>query len=112
MTEMNINQTMLGPFKLNARYIKGNVTLKFDRYALDNSLALMLMRPDGQTAARATVYVRGSNLKEGEVLIKSWSENEGMAEELERLGIIGPVKRHVPTGHVQATVHNLEDLRR
>lgn len=62
---------------------------------------------DGEPIARAGVYIEGHHPADDEVTIKSWSENEGMAEALQAAGIIGPELRRVPTGRVEATVHKL-----
>jgi hypothetical protein len=62
---------------------------------------------EGEQIAVATVFVEGANLAAGEVLIKSWGENEGMATFLQQLGVIGAELRRVPTGFVEATVHKL-----
>ena len=93
--------------KIHARYIQGDFTIKFSTYAADDSTAIEFVHPDGRPGVKATVMVRDSNLGRDEVLIKSWSENEGLADELMRVGLIGPIKRYVPTGHVEATVHDL-----
>lgn len=62
---------------------------------------------DGETIARAGVYIDGQTPADDEVIIKGWSENEGMPEALQAAGIIGPELRRVPTGRVEATVHKL-----
>ena len=41
-------------------------------------------------------------LKEGHVFLKGWSENEGVPEELDRLGIVELTGRKVRTGFVKA----------
>ena len=49
-----------------------------------------------------TTNVPGTPLKEDEILVKNWSENEGILEELQRLGVVGEVLAEIPTGYVVA----------
>lgn len=62
---------------------------------------------DGESIARASVYLEDEHPADDEVIIKGWSENEGMAAALQAAGIIGPELRRLPAGHVHATVHKL-----
>jgi hypothetical protein len=97
-------------YKFNLHYHKGPAELVFSKYAADGSTAIQLYDPrDKEPIACATVCLVAYNIKPeaGEVIIKSWSENEGMAGEMQRLGIIGPAKRTVPAGYCEATVHDL-----
>ena len=50
----------------------------------------------------ATTNIAGYHCDPGHVLIKNWSENEGVYEALLAAGVIGPVIREVPTGFVKA----------
>lgn len=50
----------------------------------------------------ATTNIAGYICEEGHVLIKHWSENQGVYEALLKAGVIGPVIRRVPTGFVEA----------
>lgn len=50
----------------------------------------------------ATTNIAGYRCPPGYVLIKNWSENEGVYEALLAAGVIGPVEKHVPTGFVTA----------
>ena len=95
-------------YHIKTMYYTGKVKIIKMKYAEDNSIALQLVdAEDGEPVARATVCLRHSALAPNEVLLRGWSENEGLPEELERLGIVGPVKRFIPTGFVEATVHDL-----
>ncbi len=60
---------------------------------------------EGENIAVATVFLDGVELGPREVAIKSWEENAGMAEALQRAGVIGPELRRVQTGHVEASIH-------
>lgn len=50
----------------------------------------------------ATTNIAGYHCDPGHVLIKDWSENEGVYTALRLAGIVGPIKRLVPTGFVNA----------
>ena len=60
---------------------------------------------DGSPRATATVNIPEAKLAANEVMIKGWSENAGMQAALIAAGVIGPQLRSVPTGFVEATVH-------
>ena len=64
---------------------------------------------DGEPVATATVNVEGvsENLPPSEVLIKDYSENEGMLGALIRAGLIEDTGRRVPTGYVTVPVAHL-----
>ena len=77
-------------------------------YSSDNSTAIRLVDSDTyEPVATATVCIPEFTPEVGEVLIKSWSENEGMKESLMEYGIIGNVKRVLTNDLVEVTVHDL-----
>lgn len=55
---------------------------------------------DGLTVAVATVHTPESSLAADEVVIKDYSENEGMLGLLVAEGIVSPPLREVPSGYV------------
>lgn len=64
-------------------------------------LALQLTdTEDGSPIATATVNIPEIDLNEGEVLIKDYSENEGMFATLEAAGIVKATRQVVASGHV------------
>ena len=68
-------------------------------------LALRLVDiEDGSAIATATVNMPEYELAEGEILLKGWSENEGLPEALERAGIVELTGRAVANGFVQAPI--------
>lgn len=71
-----------------------------------NNAIQLLDANDGSSVTVASVNP-DFMLPDGEVAIKSWSENEGMANCLMAAGIIGPVKYTIPSGWVEMTVHDL-----
>ena len=65
-------------------------------------LALLLIDiEDGMSVAKATIFVEGrmEELKDNEVWIKSYSENEGMDEALRNAGIIGQPQDYCKVGY-------------
>lgn len=65
-----------------------------------NSVAMDLV-------AVATINIPDAEVGMNEVLIKDWSENEGMVEALQRAGVIGPVLDMVTSGYTAASKHEL-----
>lgn len=64
---------------------------------------------DGAHVATATVNVEGisENLPTSEVLIKNYSEHEGMMDALIRAGLVEDTGLRVPTGYVTVPVARL-----
>lgn len=98
----------MAEYTIKTPYYEGTVTLRWDKYMSDGTPALLLVETKmHEPVATASVSIAGSNLQPKEILIKGWSENDGIPQELIRLGIIGPVKRVVSSGYVAATVHDI-----
>ncbi len=80
--------------------------------------AMWLQSESGEPMATASVFIDHMHgegqppLADDEIVVKNWSENEGMHEALQAAGIIGPVLRIVipalePRIQVPATVHKI-----
>ena len=82
-----------------------NVWLEKNHYA-NGRTALMLMDQDGQVAC-ATVNMPEYDLQPGEILVKTWSENEPMLKFLIVNHIVEDTGREVPSGFVKARVCKL-----
>lgn len=82
-----------------------HVWLEKATYA-NGRIALMLMDDEGQVAC-ATVNIPGHDLGPNEILVKTWSENEGMLGFLLANRIVADLGRDVPTGYVKARVCKL-----
>lgn len=68
-------------------------------YSNNDRIAIQLVETStGELVATATVNVINIDLEPQEVVIKSYSENEGMYDTLLNAGIISPMKRQVQTG--------------
>ena len=77
-------------------------------YGENKRTALRLLDlTDGFPVATATVNISDVELKENEVLIKNYSENEGMLEALESAGIVRRTGEYVSNGHVKIPIAEL-----
>ena len=82
------------------------VDIKQDKYE-NGRVALLLVGGDGSNIACATVNIPEEPLNEGEVLIKTWSENANMLPFLIKNKIVEDTGRDVPVGYVKARVCRL-----
>lgn len=80
---------------------RGKMYIVEKTYANPSNLCLEVHDNNGPRYI-ATTNIAGYRCEPGNVLIKSWSENEGVYEALLAAGVIGPVIRRVPTGFVEA----------
>lgn len=76
-------------------------------YTEGGGVVLQLYDADGFPYATATANVPGAELGEGEVLIKNYSENEGISKALQDAGVTRFTGRKVPCGFVELEVHEL-----
>lgn len=89
--------------KFSSKNIRSNYyNLKLSKYSHDDSVCLSLFSLGGELQARLTVCIENSEIKPGEVLIKDWSENEGVASGLMKAGILGHYLEDIPSGYVVA----------
>ena len=75
------------------------LTVVFAKYGNDR-IALVLSEPgaDGPAYFKATVNIPEADVPEGHVLLKGWSENEGLPRAMVKAGIVELTGRQVPTG--------------
>jgi len=66
----------------------------------------MLMDDEGQVAC-ATVNLPEHDIQANEIIVKTWSENEGMLDFLIRNRICADTGREIATGFVKARVCKL-----
>lgn len=84
------------------------LSVEMTRYAGNDRQAIQLIdTEDGYPYCIATVNMPDIDLGDTEVAIKNWSENEGVLEALQANGIVGPVKRRMPSGFVYVDIVDL-----
>jgi hypothetical protein len=64
---------------------------------------------DPSPFATATANLPGVQLDEGEVLIKNYSENEGISEALQKAGITEDTGERVESGFIELEVHKIKN---
>jgi hypothetical protein len=93
------------------KYKEWDCILYKDKYTDNGRTALILLdEHDYETVSVATVNVPEARLEPSEVIIKNYSENEGMLEFLVREGIVqdtGKKVKTVKTGYVDTPVCKL-----
>lgn len=89
--------------------IRSDVELIPARYS-NNRLAITLDDPlTGERWGVATVNIPDAVLMKDEIILKDWSENEGMVNFFIENGLVEDTGRLVPTGHVLANVVRMTD---
>lgn len=76
--------------------------IQLARYPDTERLALILLdKETGEDMTVATVNMPGIFLRSEEVMIKDWSENEGVLEALQKAGVVEPTGLTYPSGFVE-----------
>lgn len=96
-------------FKGDLNYDGDSLLCFLTKYSSDNSNALVLNEEDMMPYATLTICVEGSNLKDDEVIVKNYSENEWVEEFLLKNSIITTHVRDVLTGFVRCPVYKLNE---
>jgi len=87
---------------IKTKYYEGACVIEKHRYS-NGRLALQLHDPETwENIMTATVNLPDHHLDENRVLIKNWSENEGILEALQQAGVVSETEYLVPTGYVHA----------
>lgn len=81
--------------------------LKFGQYSNGRTAIELKDSVSGSPVAVATVNVPDVYLEKDEVIIKDYSENEGMLDTLVEAGIVQPTGRKVKSGFVECEVCKL-----
>lgn len=90
---------------MKVKFKKWNCEVVESKYMVNNRIALELLETGTEERiATATTNLVDEHVEENEVVIKNYSENEGIYEVLLKAGIIGPVKRKVTSGFVDCLV--------
>lgn len=94
-----VKKTELPPVEWHGK----KLAVRFSHYTDNDRLALLLHDPEeDEPYATASVNVVEAQVPDGHVLIKNWSENEGVLEALIAAKIIGPPTKQIPVGFVYA----------
>ena len=94
-------------YSLKTPHSNYNVTINRKRYGNGRHVLELIDVEDGFPVMVATVNIPAASLEESEVIIKNYSENEGVLEFLQENEIVGPVKREVQTGWVTCPIVDL-----
>ncbi len=97
----------------NATFQFMETELKFivTEYTNNKSTAIQLVSNDvyEEPFCMLTVNVPESKLlKENEILIKNWSENEGIAKEAFKTGLFEDTGKSIPTGYCEAPIWKIK----
>ena len=88
-------------------YAEYDVVVIFERYQ-NNRIAIELVdKNDGEPICMATVNIPEAPLADNEIIIKNYSENEGVLEFLQKNSYVGKTLRMVQAGYAKANVVNL-----
>jgi hypothetical protein len=90
--------------KLKTPYSEYDVILEWGTYSNKRKALELIDSEDGCPIMVATVNVPEVQLEPNEIIIKNYSENEGVLEFLQENGIVGPVKRTIGMGFVSCPV--------
>ena len=81
-----------------------NVILRTKRYVETDRVAIVGVLWDGVPAFTLTVNIPEVKIKAGEIIVKTWSENERIAKDLLQSGLFEDTGRRIPTVFVKAQV--------
>ena len=91
-------------------FLGEHCNVMFHKYIVDSRIAIRLVTEDGEPMATATVNIPNVTLNPYEVLIKDYSENEGMWEALVDGNVIDSQPRGViVTGHATVNIAKLTE---
>lgn len=96
-------------FKLTAFGQTRDVVIQLHKYSNDRPVIQLIDAEDGEPYATATVNVPDVLLLDNEVLVKDYSENEGMLDFLVRNNIVTPTQNGVQSGFVWLPIAILND---
>ena len=88
---------------------KGNKLYLTEGKYYNGRTAWILVDSNGDRYAVATVNISEADVPEGHVLIKNWSENEGMLEALVDAGIVKDTGSTISSGFVKANICEVLD---
>jgi len=82
--------------------------IRIGKYKTEDQTSISLIdTEDGEPVAIATVCIPKVKVNPGEVIIKDYSENEGILDVLIEAGVISEPKRYIKTGYINCSVCDL-----
>lgn len=87
-----------------------DIEIQFGKYSNGRTIIHLIEAITGEPVLTATVNIPDADLTSREVVIKNYSENEGVLGFLMDNNIVGPVKREVTTGFVSCPIVDLLEL--
>lgn len=97
-------------YKFVSEYEVYDVQIEFLKYSNGRTAIELTDAETGEPVLTATVNIPDVDLTSREVIIKNYSENEGVLGFLMDNNIVGPVKREVSTGFVSCPIVDLLEL--
>lgn len=92
-------------FQFKSKYVEEcKVEARWEMYKNGQPALQLWDVEEDEPVAMASVALDEARLGADEILIKNWSENEGVLEALEKAGVVKATGRTVSTGFVEATV--------
>jgi hypothetical protein len=82
-------------------------TIRKSQYINGRTALQLIDVNDGMQVAMATVNIPEEKIEEDEVIIKNYSENEGLFMELYAKGVVGKCARFAYSGHIVAPIAKL-----
>lgn len=83
---------------------KGEILTIYETKYLGGAKAIELLDSNEEPYTRLTTNIPGTPLKENEILVKTWSENEEVADSALKSGIFRDTGKRVRSGWVEAQV--------
>lgn len=78
-------------------------------YYYEGGLAMLLFTQEGEPLSTVSVYLEDSTPSKGCIWVKTWSENEGLLEQLESAKLLKRTGRYARAGFAQAAEAQLLD---
>lgn len=97
-------------YKYMGMYECHDVQIEFGKYSNGRIAIQLIAAKTGEPFITATVNIPDVELNSREVIIKNYSENEGVLGFLMDNNIVGPVKKEVNTGFVSCQIVDLFKL--
>ena len=85
-------------------YIDEPVVIVIDKYTNNGRPAISLFATDGEPIARVTVNIPDAPLGKREILIKDYSENEGILNWMVASGLVEDTGKVIPAGHAVVNI--------